>query len=159
MKGHPQIIDQLNRILTNELTAINQYFLHARMLGNWGIDRLAKKVYSESMGEMKHADAIIERVLLLDGLPNLQNLHKLNIGENVPEMLRCDLSVETQNRSALQEAISTCEEQRDFVSRDLLTGILDDTEEHIDWLEAQLGLIETVGVENYVAEQMGANSE
>ena len=105
------------------------------------------------------ADAIIERVLLLDGLPNLQNLHKLNIGENVPEMLRCDLSVETQNRSALQEAISTCEEQRDFVSRDLLTGILDDTEEHIDWLEAQLGLIETVGVENYVAEQMGANSE
>ena len=154
MKGVSEVIDHLNGILTNELTAVNQYFLHARILKNWGIERLASHVYEESIGEMKHADGIIERVLLLEGLPNLQNLHKLKIGENVPEVLRADLSVEVKNRGDLQAAIGVCEKNDDFVSRVLLSGILDDTEEHIDWIETQLELIEKVGVENYISQQM-----
>ena len=154
MKGDKAVIKVLNGILTNELTAVNQYFLHARFLKNWGIGRLAKHVYEESICEMKHADHIIERVILLEGLPNLQDLHKLKIGENVPEMLRGDLAVESGNRTDLQKAVIKCEEARDFVSRELLTNILDDTEEHIDWLETQLELIDSLGLENYVAEQM-----
>ena len=154
MQGDTAVITQLNRILTNELTAINQYFLHARILKNWGLLRLADKVYQESLGEMKHADWIIDRVLMLDGLPNLQDLHKLNIGETVPEVLTADYGSETLNQRCLKEAIAICEEARDFVSRDLLSRILDDTEEHIDWLETQTDLIKRVGEHNYTHQQM-----
>ena len=151
---NPEVIDVLNDVLTAELTAINQYFLHSELCHHWGYGKLHKVVRAHSIGEMKHADAIIERVLLLDGLPNLQDLGKLQIGEDVPEILRADLSVETKNRGDVQDAIVVCETNRDFVSRDILTGILDDTEEHIDWLETQLGLIEQVGIENCIAEAM-----
>jgi bacterioferritin len=158
MKGDPTVIRHLNTILTNELTAINQYFLHARIIKNWGFLRLAKKVYEESIGEMKHADQLIERVLFLEGLPNLQDLHKLMIGEEVPECFQGDLAIETRNRTELIEAMQYCEGVRDYQSKEIFRRILEDTEEHIDWLETQLGLIDRVGIQNYLQEQMGPES-
>ncbi len=154
MKGDPKVIEQLNIILKNELTAINQYFLHARMLQNWGYHRLGNKVYEESIGEMKHADYLVKRILMLDGLPNLQDLGKLAIGENVPEILTCDLGSEENNQGCLKTAITVCEEARDFVTREILEDILDDTEEHIDWIEEQQSRIEGAGLQNYLQEHM-----
>ncbi len=155
MKGEPRVIEHLNTILKNELTAINQYFLHARMLKDWGFHRLAGKVYEESIGEMKHADMIIERLLDLDGHPNLQDLGRLKIGETVPEMFEADMSVETLNQGCLKDAIAVCEDSRDFVTRDeVFQPILNDTEEHIVWLETQQSLIKDTGLQNYLQEHM-----
>jgi bacterioferritin len=155
MQGDPSIIRLLNAVLTNELTAVNQYFLHARMYDNWGFKRLGKITYDESIGEMKHADLLINRILFLEGLPNLQDLHKLKIGETVPECLNSDLRVELAGRETLVPGVVQCEQARDYVSRELLRQILSDTEEHIDFLETQLSLVKSLGEANYLQSAMG----
>jgi len=155
MKGDKKVIQHLNKVLTNELTAINQYFLHARMWQAWGFEKLGKHEYEESIEEMKHADKIIKRVLLLEGIPNLQDLGKLAIGEDVEEGLKGDLAAEYKARGDLVVAIGVCEGVSDYVSRDLLRDILEDTEEHIDYLETQLELIGKVGIQNYLQSAMG----
>lgn len=154
MKGNAPIIDLLNEILTAELTAVNQYFLHARMCENWGYERLWKKIRAESIDEMKHADRLIERILFLEGLPNLQRLGKINVGESVREMLELDLAVERESVKKLNEGIELCRTAGDNGSRHLLESILEDSERHVNWLEAQLELIRQVGEQNYLAEQI-----
>lgn len=152
--SNPQIIDNLNRVLKNELTAINQYFLHSRMFKDWGLAALGKHEYAESVDEMKHADRLIERILFLDGLPNLQELGRLRIGEHVAEMLRCDLDLEMEAMPVLRQCIEHAEQSSDFVSRELFEDILASEEEHVDWLETQLELIDKVGIENYIQSRM-----
>jgi bacterioferritin len=158
MKGDAQVIVHLQAQLKNELTAINQYFLHYRMLKHWGFAKLAKKEYEESIGEMKHADQLMDRIFMLDGLPNLQDLSKLMVGEDVPEILACDLQSEQGAQATIKAGIAHCEAVRDYGSRDLLQGILEDTEEHIDFLETQIDLIGKVGLQNYLQSQMEASS-
>ena len=154
MKGDSTVIEHLNRVLKNELTAINQYFLHSRIYKDWGLNKLGDHEHAESIDEMKHADALIERTLFLEGLPGMQVLGKLRIGEDVEEMLQCDLDLELDALPDLQAAISYCESHKDFVSRDLFDAILQSEEEHVDWIETQLDLIGKTGIENYIQSQM-----
>lgn len=155
MQGDRNIIKLLNSVLTNELTAVNQYFLHARMIDNWGFKRLGKIVYDESIGEMRHADALIKRIFFLDGLPNLQDLNKLAIGETVAECMAADLALEVGGRVTVVAGIRQCEEAQDYISREILERILEDTEEHIDFLETQLNLIRALGEQNYLQSALG----
>ncbi len=154
MKGSQQIIDALNDVLTRELTAINQYFLHARMMQDWGLEKLGKLEYDASIDEMKHADELIKRILFLEGLPNLQKIGKLKIGQNIKEIIEADLAVENEAVPALKEHIKLCEQQSDYVTRDLFLDILKSEEEHIDWLETQYGLLQKVGEQNFLQAQM-----
>jgi len=154
MKGDPKVIDFLNRVLRNELTAISQYFLHSRMFKDWGLNGLGDYEFQESVDEMKHADELIQRILFLEGLPNLQDIGKLRIGEHTQEMLECDLALEMEAIPDLREAIEYCESRKEYVSRDLFDQILGSEEEHVDWLETQLDLISRVGIENYQQSQM-----
>jgi len=154
MKGDAKVIEHLNKLLSNELVAINQYFLHAKMYKNWGFGELAEHEYHESIDEMKHADKLTDRILFLEGLPNYQYLGKLRIGETVPEMLQCDLDLERDAIPALKEGIAHCESVRDYVSRELMVEILESEEEHIDWLETQLELIKSLGLQNYLQSKM-----
>ena len=155
MQGDRAIIRRLNEVLTNELTAVNQYFLHARMLQNWGFRRLGQIVYDESIGEMRHADKLIKRILFLDGLPNLQDLNKLSIGESTQEILQADLALETSGRTTLIAGVAECETAKDYVSREILEEILTDTEEHIDFLETQLNLLRSLGEQTYLQSATG----
>lgn len=159
VRGLAPVIEALNGQLTNELTAVNQYFLHSRIFGHWELRRLEKKEYQESIGEMKHADLLIKRILLLGGLPNVQALHKVRVGENTEEILKCDYALESSAHKHVVESMALCERLRDFVSRDLLLTILDDTEEHVDWLHAQFELIGRVGLQNYQQSMMGEAGE
>ena len=154
MKGDAKVISILNQVLGNELIAINQYFLHARMFKDWGLKELAEHEYEESIDEMKHADSLVERILFLEGLPNLQDLGKLRIGEGTVEIFQCDLALEMDAIPDLRDGIEYCEKVRDYVSRDLLNDILESEEEHVDWLETQLSLVDKMGIENYLAEKM-----
>ena len=154
MQGDPKVIEHLNQALYNELIAINQYFLHARMLKNWGLKELAEHEYHESIDEMKHADKLTERILFLDGLPNFQNLGKLRIGETPMEILKADLALELEALPTLKQAIAHCEQVGDYVSRELFADILESEEEHIDWIETQLDLIARIGEPNYLAQQL-----
>ena len=158
MNGDPKVVEYLNKALKNELTAINQYFLHARMQDNWGLRAIGRREYEESLEEMKHADKLVARILFLEGLPNLQDLGKLLIGESLPEMLECDLRLEREAHPLYREAITYCESVGDYVSRDLLVGIQRDEEAHIDWLETQLELIDRLGLENYHQTQVGTDA-
>jgi len=159
MKGDKDVIAHLNRALRNELTAINQYFLHSRMFNNWGYHRLGEKEYEESVDEMKHADRLVQRILFLEGLPHLQDLDKLLIGENVREALECDLKLERRAHPMLKDAIAYCEESGDYISRELFEDILESEEEHIDWLEIQIDLIARIGIQNYLQSQIGETAK